>query len=727
MERWCIDLFAKTGAFLMVLMMLLSMGAFQAQAAEIPAEYALIADNSRFNLYLREDIMAIILESKASGERMYSSVEDMASAKGNNTWKGMYQSGIVMEYIENEKKSGIQADFVNTPHTIQYAYRKNGFDAAVSFDAIGISFTVILDMDEAGIHVTVPQSSILEKDAKANTLQSLQIFPFLGNTLLGETEGYMLLPDGQGSLIYLEDNEGQFGAPYSKAVYGTRIGVDGITQNEYLTEAEKIIMPVYGVVHTKKQIGFLGVIEEGECGADILAYPNGVRTNYNWICAKFTYRMLYSQPTGPSSGAVDTITDYPRKFDLKLHFLLQDGNDAHYAGLASAWRQYLVENNQVKLADTQKPFDIRLEFVGLEKENMLIGTREVVMTTYQQAWEILSQLYDAGVTGLSVSYRGWQKGGLSGGLPLTGYEPADSLGGNGEMKNLIKNAAERDIDISLEADFLSLNGQENPIYAYQNMKTITTKTLEWKTYGIVYEIMNYLSPGRSLGIAEGTAGEFRREGIENISITGVSSLVTDYHEGGSYIDSASMMQDYRTLAALYADDFRVSMSAPNAYLWQYCSSLYDMPLSDSGYLYVDQEVPFLSIALSGVMPLYSEYVNFQSDYAYCFLQMVEQGMRPSFLMTWEDNQKLKNTNSRNLYSTRYELFQDLLIDWYEQLHAVHEQLAGASIIGHRADGNLRRVQWDNGVIIYLNYGELASVMDGVEIPAMSYKVVNGDE
>lgn len=727
MERWCTALFDKLLAICLAMMLLLSLGIFPAMADDVPAGYEIIAENSRFQLYLNEDIMAIILESKASGQRMYSSVEDMSAAKGNATWKGIYQSGIVMEYIENEKKSGIQADFVNTPHTIQYTYHESGFDALVSFDEIGISFLVQLKMDEAGLHITVPQNMIREKQPAMYTLQSLQIFPFLGNTLLGEVKGYMLLPDGQGSLIFLENNEGQFGAPYSKAVYGNRIGVDGINQNAYLTEAENIIMPVYGMVHEEKQIGFLGVIEEGEGAAEILAYPNGVRTNYNWITAKFTYRMLYSQPTGPSSGAVEKITDHPRNFDLKLHFLLQDGENAHYAGLASSWREYLLEKNMLAKADAQREYDIRLEFVGLEKENMLIGTREVVMTTYEQAWDILDQLNQGGVKNINAVFRGWQEDGLTGGLPLNGYHPSSVLGGERGIQQLMQSAADRGIGLSLEADFLMLNGIENPMFAYQNMKTITTKTLEWKTYGIVYDVLNYLPPERSRELAKNTLRELIDNQIKEISLTGFTNLVTDYHRDGKYMDSIHMMDVYQQIAQQYSEALHVSMAEPNAYLWTYCDSLYDMPLSDSGYLYVDQDVPFLSIALSGVMPLYSEYVNFQSDWNRCFLQMIEQGMRPSFLVTWEDNQKLKNTNSRNLYSTRYDLFRDLLVDWYTQLDDIHSCLADASVVNHQIEGNLRKVEWDNGVVIYLNYGNQAGFMDDIEIPSMSYKVVDGNE
>ena len=52
------------------------------------------------------------------------------------------------------------------------------------------------------------------------------------------------------------------------------------------------------------------MIEQGDFAARIRAYPNGANNlSFDWISAKYTYRMVYKQPTGPSSGAVDMLTE----------------------------------------------------------------------------------------------------------------------------------------------------------------------------------------------------------------------------------------------------------------------------------------------------------------------------------------------------------------------------------------------------------------------------------
>ena len=67
----------------------------------LPPEYKLAAESSRFNLYVREDTLAIILESRETGSLLYSTVQNPDDFKDQAAWKGFYQSGIVMEFIDD--------------------------------------------------------------------------------------------------------------------------------------------------------------------------------------------------------------------------------------------------------------------------------------------------------------------------------------------------------------------------------------------------------------------------------------------------------------------------------------------------------------------------------------------------------------------------------------------------------------------------------------------------
>ena len=695
-------------------------------AAVIPPEYKPAAQSSRFNLYVREDTLAIILESRRSGSLLYSTVQNPDDFKDQAAWKGFYQSGIVMEFIEDVKSTNTQADFINMQADISVEYLENGFSAEVFFPAYGVGYTALVTLDENRLTVRIPQDKIIDGESEGHryTVSTFTLYPFLGYSVLGRDEGYMIIPDGQGALIELKDNEKRFSSPFDRPVYGTNIGIEDTVNSRWTVDSEPVIMPVFGMVHTAKQIGFLGVIEQGDNAARIRAYPNGANNlSFDWVSAKYTRRMVYKQPTGPSSGAVDMLTEEPRRFDIVQHFLLADGEDATYAGLACAWRDYMEEKGFFAHADRDRPFDVEVDFLGLERENDVLGKTDVVMTTFGQAGEILESLMTDGVDHVTVVYRGWQANGLTGGVP-TSFSPAGSLGGGGGLEALIRKCAGLGMDFSLEADFLSLNNETHPTLTYSAFKKITSQTWSRPTFGPVYGTVYMLAPERSRSVAGDCLKAMLSAGVPGVELTGVTQLMADFYYQNHYQESGKLAQAYRDIAALAAKDFSVTLKSSNAYLWPWAAALNDLPVTGSDYAYVSRDVPLLAIALSGKMPAYLEYVNFQANARKFFLRLAEQGTRPCFLLTMEDPIRLQNTNSSDIYSARWDLYRVTMAMWYSELKELHRNIDGASIVAHDTAGDVTRVTWSNGVKVYLNYGETVGEMDGVALEPMTWKAVN---
>ena len=734
MERWCIALSGKFKRLLALMTCLwLALAALPAAAegaepegAALPEGYELAAENEGLRLYFRPDTLAIIIESKENGARLYSTVQNPDDFKDQAAWKGYYQSGIVMEIIEDVKSTPIQADLITQENEVAITRLDNGFTADVSFPKYGVGYQATVTLNDGGITVSVPQSGIVNGEAEGHryTVSSFVLYPFLGHSVLGQDEGYMIIPDGQGALIPLQDNEGRFSSPFDRPVYGTNIGVEDTVNSRWNVPTEQVIMPVFGMVHTGRKLGFLGVIEQGDSAARIRAYPNGANNlSFDWISAKYTYRMVYKQPTGPSSGAVDMLTEAPHVFDIVQHFLLADGEEATYAGLAIAWREYMEEKGFFANADAERPFDVEVDFLGVERENDVLGKTDVVMTTFKQAGEILESMKTDGVGQVSVIYRGWQANGLTGGVP-TAYSPAGSLGGSGGLEALIRKCDGLGVDFSLEADFLSLNTETHPTLTYSAFKKITSQTWSRPTFGPVYDTLYYLAPDRSQAVAQDALNAMRSAKVPGVELTGITQLMADYYYQNHYQESGKLAEIYKEIALSAANNFRTTLKSANAYLWPCASALNDLPVTGSDYAYVSQDVPLLAIALSGKMPAYLEYVNFQANAHKFFLRLAEQGTRPCFLLTMEDPIELQNTNSSDIYSARWDLYRVTLAMWYAQLKELHESIGGASIIAHDILGDITRVTWSNGVKVYLNYGEAEGELDGVVLEPMSWKAVN---
>ena len=688
----------------------------------VPEGYEAIAENSKFTLYLKRDTLALIVESKNSGKVLYSTVQNPDEMKDNATWKGFYQSGIVMEYLEGVKSIPLQADFINMKNEIDLQLTENGYIAKVTYPDIGISYKATLVMDERGFSVSIPKDSIEETNVENYTVASFYVYPFLGYSYLGEDDGYMIIPDGQGAIIELKDNEERYKSPFDRAVYGTNIGIEDTVYSDWGVSAEQVLLPVFGIVHEEDQMAVLGFIENGDAAARIMAYPNGVRMKFDWVCAKYLYRMIYSQPTGPNSSTISMRTEYARDIDILQEFLLEDGERANYAGLATALREYMTEKGYFGEAETNE-FDIGIDFLGVETENWMLGKQAVVMTSFSQAADILKELGEKGVHGVNVTFRGWQEGGLYGALPTNGYRPAGALGGDGGLQDL-KSATEGQRDrLSLEADFLRLNTETNPLLFYNSFKKITGQTWSRPTFGKVYGTLYALTPKKTLEIGRNTMKAMADHGIGGVSLTGVPTLMSDYYEDNHYQDSTRAMNSYETLVKESADQMETMLDKANCYLWRYAAALKNMPIASSDYTYVKRDIPFLAITVSGKIPYYTEYVNFQANNAKFFLHLVEQGTRPTFLLTAEDPIKLQNTNSNDIYSAKWELYQDMIPQWANELASLHEVIGKAQITGHTFQGDLVRVEWSNGVKVYVNFGSTEASMDGVTAGPLSYTVV----
>lgn len=703
-----------------------------ARIEALPEGYRLVAENSRLALYLREDIMAVIIESRENGQRLYSAVQNPDEMKDNAKWKGFYQSGIVLEYSENANHSLIQADLLNTEHELTYAWQKDGFTAYLTFPEPQIHCEINVTLDEQGMHVFLPQERLIEENEEVYKVNTVQLFPFMGHSWRGQDEGYMLIPDGQGALIELKDNSGALSNAYTRQVYGENVGIQVTNFNRWTKSTENILMPVFGMAHTAKEIGFLGVIEKGDCSAQIKAYPNGVVTQFDWIGAMFIYRQIYSQPTVINddqetyTSAIYQATASRRSFDILLHFYVVDGDEVNYAAMAGVYRDYLERQGVFDQADMSRHFLMELDFVGLEKENDLFGRRTIVMTDFDRTWDMLSELHGDGAENLLAVLRGWQEDGLTGGLPLRAYSPASQLGGRSAMERLRERAEEIGIRVVPEADFMQLNLDENPDLKNATYQKATGTSYRYPTYKKVYSYINYLSPVYSLEFAQTVARQLQEAGWQDVALTGVPSFLSDFKSEKTYHDTSRMMEIYGQICQCAGGDGRLYLNNANAYLWRYADMLYGMPVEDSDFVLATDSVPFLAIALSGKMHYTVEYTNFQVNYRRFFLRLIEQGAFPSFVLTWENPIRLINTNSSELFSTQYEQYRDMLLEWYRELEPVYRCFDGASIVGHERFGKMTRVRWSNGAVVYLNDGETVQTLDGITVEGLSYKVVSGD-
>lgn len=684
----------------------------------------LVAESDDYELYLTGSNLSITVRNKKTGAVLESTVDE-DDGKNNAQWLGFMKSGVALNVI-NGLNDAEMADLINNENIIRIATVDNGFYAKVTFTDLGFSLGILVRLTDDSLVVEIPDKSIGEtKDGLY--IGAINLFPFLGYSYLDEKPGYMLIPDGNGALIYLNNKEGRLTGGYSQMIYGEDTGfkdtsTPSLFWDEYQTvnEEKNILAPVFGMVHTEDGIGFLGIVEKGAERASIEAYPNGVTMDYNRIYPKFILRKLYVQPTSNSNVGTITMAEQDRThMDIRVKYCFVSGDDADYAGLAVRFRRYLME--EAGLSAREDGYKTRIDFLGSEREEWLVFKKTVPMTSVEQIREIYNRLKEEGLNDILTVYKGWQKGGLYN-LPVTKYKADKSVGGTKELTRLIKECEKGGIDFYLYHDALRINPEENNT-AFNVVKRVDKRLYEEPTYMYVYDRFLFLTPRRSNYYLNTLSKDLSRAGISKLALAGITNHIYSYSYSGEYYSRPSTYEDYRTMISNLHEKLELTMEQPFCYLWKYTDSFLDMPVGTSDFIFEDEKVPFLAIALKGILPMYSEYINFEANKKEFFLNLVEMGIRPSFYITYEDSSDLIYTNSSDIYSSKFSNYKEEIIRYSNELSKVFQAVEGAFITDHeRLDNGVTVVSYDNGVKVYINYSDTRQTVDGITIEAMSYKV-----
>ncbi|MBO6302993.1 MAG: hypothetical protein J6N15_11200 [Ruminiclostridium sp.] len=690
-----------------------------------------VAESDTYKLYYYEPQFSVKLENKKTGAVLESTVSDEKDdGKNNASWTGYMKSGIVINAIIGTLNT-YQVDVNTVPNDIETYYTDNGIYAKINFKG-NYQFELGVEISLTGDEfvVRVPDESVIEhKDG--TYISTVSLFPFLGYTYLDEQDGYMLVPDGNGALIYLDNKEGRYTTGFSGLIYGIDDGMTNHTavstlweRYETVTSSNNVIAPVFGMAHLDDKLAYLGIVESGDERCSIEVVPNGVMVDYNRCFAKFLLRDVFVQPLNQSnSGTVPSVEQDRLHSDLTVRYRLLSDENADYSGMANSYRSYLLGSG--KLAKKDTAYNTRVDFLGSDREAFLMGTTAVTMTTADQAGDILDELRGLGVQNVLSVYKGWQNGGLYD-VPVNSFSADGAVGGNSALKNLVKKQAEAGNTVYLYDDALSVNADTHST-TYNVMKMVNKRTFKEETHGQVYDTFYYLMPGRSAGDLARLTKDLVSAGIGNAALSGITEKLFSYSSKGSYYSRTDTMDIYEDAVNAAAENCSILLETPNAYLWRYSDAMLDMPLSSSDYLYLDCEIPFLSMVFKGIVPIYSEYVNFEANKKENFLRMAETGTFPSFYVAAENSSKLIYTNSSGLYSLEYGSYRDTIVEYDKALRELAEKVDGACIIKHEtsADG-LVKVTYDNGVTVLVNYTDHDITDGGVTVGALSYIVKGGE-
>lgn len=706
----------------------------------------LVAENDILKLYTDTETGYIAVYDKRDGSITYSNPENLENDQIANTSNLNYlKSAFIVTYYNADVKSATydsysysvargQMTYESIENGIRYIYRVGELKNKDGSDGISFDIPIEYRLDGDSITVSIPASGINEYGN--GSVARIQLLRYMGAGHNTE-EGYLVVPNGSGSLINF--NNGKLtAATYSQYIYDIDPMAANYTTTENVTAAK---LPIAGICREDRSV--LLTVEDGATTALFTAGVSGVYNEYNYVYPTFVLRNVDNlRMFGNSTRDVYVLEEEMYDINMQVRYTFLNDEYTGYAGLANYYRERLIAEG--KLTPIEEDGDIPFYYdviAGVKETAHFLGVqylRTFAMTEFDEAAEISEDLEANGITNQVMNLQGWFNGGYY-------HDAADKirvtwgLGGKSGLEDLqatmTENGSRLYVDVAFQQVTFADNGfnysTEGSRYygaGYVASFGLVNPTTLRNTSGLGYLESRYdlLSPKYLPRYVEKFAKKIQKIDVEGISLRDLADYLHSDKKRTNVINREEALDIVLgQFEVLEATEKNMMLDASNAYAFEYATDIINAPITHNEYAIVDESIPLYEMIIHGCIPYSTELLNYDDseDMTRSILQAIEAGAAPHYVFTWEESSLMKNTGMNRFYATTYETWKTEAIEVYGQINEALKHVSGAEMINHEImDNDVRKVTYDNGVIIYINYSEETQNVDGQSIPAMSYRM-----
>lgn len=603
-----------------------------------------------------------------------------------------------------------------------------------------LSITIPLEyrLTDKGLEATVKAADIEEHgNVYISQIDVLQFFGAASN----KAQGYILVPDGSGALINL--NSVNQATAYNQAIYD----IDPVAQNYVvIEETECARLPIFGIKADDNAI--FARITAGDAIASVNADVAGKLNNYNYAYASFNVRekeLLNMFGVQGSKSDIPVVEKSLYKIDLSVSYSFLTKDDASYSGMARTYRKQLIDEGILKETNQSESVPLYLDIIGgVEQKKHIMGIPYegvCAMTTYDEASEIVDNLYDSDITNLRLNYQGWFNGGIY-------HDVADkikligSVGSKSDLESLNKKLEDKGGKLFMDVAFQKVSHESKrftsvleaskyysgyvvELGATDPSTVRQTSNLEWYDEMIYYMI----SPKFLNRYVDKFASKITKYDVSGINLTDLGSVLTSDKKRSELINRQQaeniVIGQYEKLAETKKN---LMETGGNEYSLKYVSDIIDAPTSYSAYYIIDEQVPFYEMVIHGSISYSGEAFNLMDDDLDddFVLNCIEYGIAPRFTLSYKDPSKMKYTSSADKYSVLYTTWLDKAKEMYGNINEALKDVDGSAMINHeKLDNGLIKVDYENGKTIYINKTSQDITVDGNTVKAKNYLKTGG--
>ncbi len=679
-------------------------------------------------------------------------LEDLKPLIDNSAFYATARVGFVRSAIEGLfMEAGLTPDITNEAHikfnldpqipnpmtfTVPLEYKIDGRDLLVRIITGEINFPFL-----EGVTRTRRGSWAWTVRYYQSLPHTIELLPFFGAAGLDQ-EGYMFVPDGSGSLIYL-NNEKTGESSYLGRVYGDDPGKEPVETSDR-GRIQDIILPVFGLKEEDKS--FLAIIEKGAAFASIHATIAERRNAYNYIYPSFN--ISYASNKSFEFGDIGTmgVNAYSERLpetDIVLRYKFFSGKDADYVGMANKYREYLIEKNNLEINEPEeKDIPLNIDIIGSVPINRpVLGISRKVefpFTTYKQAQEMIESLMENNINQFNIKYSGWLSGSIYNDFPDSVNRISD-LGNNEEFTSFIEFTKNHNIGLYPAVEFLNVydynwrNNFTSRKHASRYLSNQVGYKLNYNPASFQYEREDapiLISTDHLEYVMGSFIDDFSNYQIDGLSLNYMGSQLhsNNYRDDVKMIDRQQAADYISENLQKYSDSgYDIMVSGGNSYVLPYVSHVINMPISSSKRYFTDESIPFAQIALRGLVNYSGGPINHAKNIKEIILKSIEVGASPFFQLGYENQSLLKESQFHDFHSLEFANWSEELIRIYHEANDVLKYVYNQPIVGHKqVKDNVFVTSYKNGKSIIVNYNKNKIEYNDYIVEGKFYKMVEGD-
>ena len=629
-------------------------------------------------------MLELYLDEKAMSVCVYDAMADMLYRALPSEYAGE-KTAVINLYMLIEGREYVlssQSDSLAFGCT-EYEKTKNGVIITYNFrqslkggKKLDVSVPVKFVLSDGMLSVSADCSRIINESKGKVEIIALEMLPFFGSDTSASSGDYILLPDGCGTLLRLNDNSA-LSDEISLRVYGEDPSVPR-------GEAADVLIGAFG-----RKMGngaFVCLVGDGDALCSVKADKAQESSGYNRVGAYFEITPVLKE----ENSVLVSSKSYDGNLELSYRFL--SGENAVYTGMASAVRELLIRNGDLRESTSVEkkgyPFNLTLVMSDIVQNEKGVPVRRL-LSTFSDSEELLTSLRSKGFDSINVRLKGIYK---------NGSEKMDSFCGSEE-------ASER------------LTALENiRIYSdtgLYNSGSFAAKSIDGKTIDI-----------SSVGAIErklsGYISSLREQPFYGVCINDAGKkLYSDYSTGRVTLRDKVRNSLADILASVSASK-GLMIETGNLYSIKYATDIINIPGSSSVSENENfRDVPFIQTILHGITDYSLSAANLSADSTYTMLKSAEYGALPHY--EWSCSSSEVNTETDKYY---YWNSLGEAKAYYDKMKSDFENIGERRITEHKMiKEDVYLTCFGEDMKVYVNYSDESVNISGITVYAKSYTVV----